>query len=888
MTRRSFVLRMAVRESRGARRRLAFLTGAITIGVAALVAINAFTENLRTSVADQARALLGADLSFASRAPLPDPVRALIDTLVTPSEPERAPGASASVVSFSGMAYVTRTTGARLVQVQAVDSGYPYYGVYRTEPAGEWARLQEGGGGRVLVDPSILNLFDAQVGDTLALGNARFVIAGTVVEAPGNVGFASAFGPPIWIASRDLEATGLLRFGARAEYETYLRLPAGREAEKIAGTYRPILRPDRVRIRTVDDDRADLSDNLTRMGNYLGLVALIALLLGGLGVASAVHVFIQQRLDTIGILRCLGATARDVFAIYLLQAAVMGLIGSVLGAALGVGIQQLLPSVLGSLLPLDVQVAFAPRAVFLGLGIGLWIAVIFAVLPLAAVRRISPLVTLRRDVDPAPRRRDSTRWIPRLLLVATVAGLAVLQASSPREGLAFAGGIGVVLLILALTARALTWGVRRWFPSRWPYLIRQGLANLYRPANQTVTVVLALGFGAFLLSTLYLIQHNLLRELRVDTGELRPNIAFYDIQVDQREGVVTLLRDAQIETSPVVPIVPMRIRRVVASDTTRRTAPPPPAPARRRTRGSSAPAPTDSASSGRDTWAFRREYRSTYRDSLVATEQMIQGTWWTAPADTSSLRGTKTPKVGAAERPVPISVEAGLATELGITVGDRILWDVQGIEIWSQVANLREVNWARLEPNFFVVFGPGALERAPQMMATLARIEDPAERGRIQRALAESYPNVTSLDLSIVQNAIQGIVDRVAFAIRFMAAFSLLTGAVVLIGAVSTNRFQRIREAVLLKTLGATRRQVLRIIFVEYVALGALAVLISVVLAAGAGWALARYLFETAFAFPAGALLGVAGALVAVTLGVGLWGSAEILKRTPLEVLRTE
>ncbi len=855
MIRPRFVLRMALRESRGARRRLAFLTGAITIGVAALVAINAFTDNLRVSVNRQARELLGADMAFRSREPLPERASLLADSLIaTPgSDPS---GARATVVSFSGMAYVPRTAGVRLVQVQAVDSGYPWYGTYQTVPAGAWHDLQSGG--RILVDPSLLSILDAVPGDTLSLGESRFLIAGTVIDAPGSFGVQGAFGPPVWIAGRDLASTGLLQFGARAEYETYLKLPSGAaDAEVIAEEYRPVLRPERVRIRTVEDDREDLSDTLTRMGNYLGLVALIALLLGGLGVASAVHVFIRQRLDTIAILRCLGASAGDVFAVYLLQALVMGALGSILGAAIGVGIQQALPGMLGDLLPVDVEVAISPRAVGLGIGLGLWVAAIFALLPLAGVRRVSPLVTLRRDVETRKSHRDPFAIGAVLLLGLTVVALAVIQAGEWLEGLGFAGGIAVVILTLAAAAKSLTWAVRRILRPRWPYLLRQGLANLYRPANQTVTIVLALGFGAFLLSTLFLIQDNLLSEISVEVDDSRPNIAFYDIQPDQREGVEGLLRDAGVRSTPIVPIVPMRIRAIAGRDTAARVE------------------EADSTLALRDSWAIRREYRSTYRDTLVATERIVAGTWWadapTAPSGTAR-----------------VSVDEGVAAELGVSLGDHIVWDVQGIEIRTVIASLREIDWGRLEPNFFVVFEPGALERAPQMMATLARIDDPANRGTVQRRLAESFPNVTSLDLSLLQNAIQNIIDRVALAIRFMAGFSLLTGAIVLIGAVSTNRFQRIREAVLLKTLGATRRQVLRIILTEYAALGLLATSISVVLASAAGWALATFVFDTRFRVPLPQLVAVTSGLVALTLGVGLWSSATILKRTPLEVLRSE
>ncbi|HSR15024.1 MAG TPA: FtsX-like permease family protein, partial [Gemmatimonadales bacterium] len=651
-----FVWRMAWRESRGARRRLWLLTGAVAAGVAALVAVNSFAANLRDSVTAQAQALLGADLSLSSRQPFNDRTTALIDSLTARPEGAQEGGRSARVVSFGAMAFVPRTAGVRLVQVAAVEPGYPFYGTIGTEPEGIWPLLQEGG--RVLVDPSLLTALGAGPGDTLALGEARFLIAGTVTSAPGNVAAAQAFSPRIYIAARDLASTGLIQFGARVEYEAFLRLPVAAEAGAIADRYRPVLRPERVRIQSVEDNRDDLRDALTRLGNYLGLVALIALLLGGLGVASAVNVFIRQKLDTIAVLRCLGATAREVFTVYLLQAVVMGGLGSAIGAAFGVALQQVLPSVLQDLLPIDVRVAVAPRAILLGMGLGLWVAIIFALMPLLGIRRISPLVTLRRDFEPRPARRDPLRWLAALGLSGSIAALAMVQVRSIREGAGFAVGIGLALLLLWLASLGLIRGVRRFFPHRWPYLWRQGLANLYRPANQTVTVVLSLGFGAFLLSTLYLVQHNLLLDLRVDGPAQRPNVVFFDIQADQRDGVESEIRAAGLQASPSVAIIPMRIRSVKG------------VPVRLAPRDS-ATAEADSMPGGRG-WAFRREYRSTYRDTLVTSERLLEGKWWDGPMEDRSA-------------PVDVSLEQEIARELGVQIGDEIVWDVQGIEVQSRV-----------------------------------------------------------------------------------------------------------------------------------------------------------------------------------------------------------
>jgi putative ABC transport system permease protein len=862
---------MAWREARAGRRRLWLLTGAVTAGVAALVAINSFTQNLKSSVADQAKALLGADLSITGRAPFSPRVNALIDSLIAPdSAAARGAGRRALQISFAGMAYVPRTSGVRLVQVRAIEGGFPFYGAIATDPAGQWGGLAGGDG--ALVDPALLTALGAVLGDTLALGNGRFPITGTVLSVPGDVGVASAFGPRVYIPARLLERTGLLRYGSRAEYAAFIALPPGVEAQPIREKYREPLRAERVGIRTVEDDRDNLSDALSRLGNYLGLVALVALLLGGLGVGSAVHVFIKRKLDTIAVLRCLGATSMEVFSIYLLQALVMGAFGSAIGALLGIGLQQVLPMLFEGLLPLDVRVRPSPRAIALGIGLGLWVAGIFAALPLLAVRRVSPLMTLRRDVETVRTGPDRLRWLVALLLAASVVLLATIQVGSLRDGAIFAIGIGVALLVLWLAARALIGGVRRWFPSRLPYLWRQGLANLYRPANQTVTVVLALGFGAFLLATLYLVQDNLLREFRPGGAGQRPNLMFFDIQPSQREGVAEVLRAGGHRGSPLVPIVTMRIKRVNGA----LVRPPPPQPDSGRDSSGARPARRP-APGGPTGWAARREYRSSYRDTLTGTEKVVDGRWWD--------RDIAPPAPGA---PAELSLEVDIAEELGVTVGDSLAWDVQGSEIATRVTSLREVNWGRFETNFFAVFQPGVLERAPQMFVTLVRVDSAAARGRLQRTMAERFPNVTAIDLAQIQQALDAILDRGAVIVRFLAGFSLVTGAIVLIGAVSASRMQRMREAVLLKTLGATRAQVLRILIAEYAALGLLAALASVLLASVAGWALARWIFEAPFHLPAPALGGLTLLLVVLTLVVGLWNSAEVLKRTPLAVLREE
>ena len=846
-----FVIRLAARETRAAWRRLLVLTASVAVGTGALVAINAFSDNLRGSVRDQARALLGADLSLSSRKPLEGHAAAVLDTLAEG-------GRTARTVNFAGMAYVPRTTGTRLVQVTAVEGDFPFYGEITTEPRSAWKDLH--GGPRVVVEPALLTQLDARLGDTLALGEGRFVITGTVTGIPGDVGVRAAFGARVFIPAATLESTKLLGFGSRAEYAAFVQLPAGRDAQALAKQYRPRLRADRVRIRSVEEDRDNLSETLGRLTDYLGLVALIALLLGGLGVASAVTVFIRRKLGAIAALRCIGATSRQVFAAYLLQSAAMGLLGSVIGVVLGLAIQRLLPGLLQQFLPVTVTPSISWRAIVLGLGTGLWVSVVFALIPLLGVRRVSPLAAIRRDYEPA-RGRDPLVLPVLVLLAASVVALAALQVGSWTSALAFTGGIGGALLVLWLASWALARAVRRWTPARWPYVWRQGLANLHRPANQTVTVVLSLGFGAFLLTTLFLVQHNLLRQLTLGGGAARPNLVFFDIQPDQRGPLVELLREQGVDGSAPVPIVPMRINAVNGRPVLRVT-------------GDSAEWATDSTPGGgrNSGWAFRREYRSTYRDSLVGSEKLVAGKWWEPRTD----------------GPGAISVEVGLASELDVTIGDTITWDVQGVLLPTVVRSIREVDWARFDTNFFVVFEPGLLEQAPQSFVILGRVDDPAARGRLQRTVVERFGNVTTVDLATLQGAVENLVDQVTLAIRFMAAFSLLTGALVLVGAVATSRFQRIREGALLRTLGATRRQVLRVVLAEYLALGGLAAIVGVGLAILAAYAIATWVFEGPFAVPVPAVTLLAFLVTAGTALLGALNSRDVLRLPPLQVLREE
>ncbi len=814
---------LAWRESRTARRRLLLYMSSISLGVAALVAIDSFSANIIQSVKDQSRALMGGDISFNSSKPIPPAVDSLLDSLAHH-------GISlARVTTFPSMAVVPRTSGTRFAQVRGVTDNYPFYGNIVTEPAGRWPLLTKGA--NAIVDPSLLTSLNARVGDTLRLGFGTFTIVATIKDVPGAAGIAEMLGPRIFIPAKYVAETQLLVFGSTAE---------------------------QVRVRTVTQAEMSTQDAIENLSNFIGIVGLVALLLGGIGVASGVRAFVARKIDTVAILRCLGASSGQVLAIYVVQAAAMGLAGAAAGAALGVAVQFVLPHVLTDFLPIDVQVSLVPSAVLTGLAVGGWIALIFALRPLLALRNVSPLQTLRRDTDAAVLHMhwtDAPRIIVNASLVLSVVAIALARARTPRQAIAMSAATGIAILALALSAGLLSWAARKGLRKRWPYVVRQGVANLYRPGNQTRAVTLALGFGAFLVSTLYLVQNNILGRFTTAAAESRGNVVFFDVQQDQAGGLDSIVRGRGNDVVQLAPVVTMRIaaingKRVTDMKPVSRGQP-----------------------DGRASWALRREFRSTYREKPAASETIVAGKWFSDSA-VKVVRDTG-----------EISLEEGIAGELNVKLGDIITWDVQGVEIPTRITSLRKVVWTRFEPNFFVVFAPPVLKGAPNQYVLLAQVKDTAV-ALLQREVVNRFPNVSSIDLTAIKRTVDKIVGKVSLAIRFMALFSLAVAIPVLFSAVSATRRERVREGVLLKTLGATRGQIARILLAEYSLLGLMGGLTGMLLSLAGGWAVVRYIFKTPFAPAMTPVVGIAAAIVGLTLLIGLLAGRDVFKETPIAALR--
>ncbi len=884
MTRTRFILAMAWRETRASRRKLLLFASAISIGVAALVAISSFTANLETALRREARMLLGADLVLGSSRPFTRALEAVLDSAVRAGVPVTRR------TTLSSMAYVDRVPDrTRLAEVRAVGPEFPFYGEVVTSPASRWGSLATE---RVaIVDTSLLVTLGARIGDTLELGEGRFVIAATVADVPGHLtGGVNAFGAQVYVPHRYLADMRVLGFGARVRYQALLKFPTARDARRFESRHLRLFRADRVSSETAQDAEADLSQALSNMEDFLQFVGFIALLLGGIGVASGISAFLAGKLETVAVLRCLGARRPLVFAIYLVQAVALGLIAAAAGAALGVGLQFLLPQVLEGVLPVTVQVRLAPNVLLAGLGIGVAVSVLFALRPLLEVRLVSPLQAIRKDYETSavPVPRDPWRLAAFGLLAVGVFALAMSRDDNPRIGLGFAASIALAVTVLTLAARLAVWLARRLttraaLRGAWPYVVRQGVANLHRPRNQTRAVVTALGFGVGMLATLYLVQANFLSQILRNTvaTQGRPNLVFVDVQTDQVRLLDSLITASSSQRAQMVPMVPMRIyaingrsRDELLNDTT--------TPADRR------PA----------TWTLRREYRSTFRDTLVHTETLTEGRMWRGEGE--AMRPTGTPEPAGRGRPpagraaaatdtvalYPVSLSTDVATDLKVGIGDRITWSVGGEPVRTRVVALREVDWARFEPNFFAVFSTASLRRATATWVVMTRHDDAGVRARLQRAAAERLANVIAFDVATVQRTVERILGRIAIAVRFMAGLSLATGTLVLLGAVAAGRSQRIREGALLKALGATRRQLSRILLSEYLALGGLAALVGIGLAALGGWAFTKWVMELPFVLPVAPLGVVLLLTAALVAAVGLTASREVFRRTAMEVLR--
>jgi len=831
---------MAWRDSRASAKRLVLFMASIVLGIAAVVSIQSFSDNLKKNIALQSKALMGADFLIDSNQPPNERVLAIIDSLG---------GADAQGVSFPSMGVFPKTGDTRLIGVKGVEGNYPFYGELETLPQSAASTYQEEGG--ALVDATLMLQFDSKIGDSIKIGNVLFPIVGQLISAPGTGGVGASIAPPVWIPHRMIGATGLIQTGSRVGYDFYFVAEEGQDLEALDKIVDPQLDVANADLDTHVSTGRQLGRSYDNFGKFLNLVAFIALLLGCVGIASSVHIHIKEKLRSVAVLKCIGATRRQTFLIYLIQIAGMGLLGGCIGVLAGLLLQQTFPAILKDFLPFDVEISLAPDAILMGLALGILMSALFALTPLLSTWYVSPLQVLRVQ-EAMPNKSRTARILTFAGILLFIFAFAHWLLGNVTYAFSFVIGILVVFFVLGGLATLLMRLVKRFFPTSWGFTTRQSLLNLYRPNNQTIVLILAIGVGTFLISTLYFTRDILLARTALETSSKTPNLILMDVQTEEREAAINSITDAGREVLNNIPIITMRMQQIkdrpvreLILDTT----------------------------STMNRWVLHHEFRVTYRDSMIMSETTKGGDW---PA--------KIKKEGY----IPISMAQNVADDAEVALGDIIVFNIQGVLMKTVVAHLREVDWARMQINFSILFPSGVLEDAPQFHVLTTNLPDAPSSAQLQRQLVRLFPTVSILDLRQVITVIEDILNKISWVINFMAFFSILTGIIVLIGSVRTSKYQRMKESVLLRTLGAKDQQILKITALEYLYLGILGAGMGVILAFFGSYLLALFVFETSFVPSLLPFVLVLPGIAALVLMIGVLNSRTVIQSPPLQVLRKE
>lgn len=843
----SFIAAMTLREMRASWKRLLFFFICLSIGVGAIVAIRSVIQSVRGVFDGEARSLMSADATIWSNRPLSAELTQKID--------ERVRNAGASSINSIELGTMVRPAerpgSARMVELRAVDEGFPYYGELKLDGQRfDYSLLRDSG---VLVRPELNAQLGLTVGDGLMIGNHRFTVRGVIEAEPGRRLGAFSLGPRVFVSTADLPKTGLLAFGSRATYARLLKVPDNRLDELVA-QLRGDFRNSFARVRSYKATEEDIGEDFTRAENYLSLVGLVIVILGGIGVSSVTRVFVAQKIRSIAILKCVGGRSWQLLAIYMAQVMMLGIAGSAFGVLLAWAAIRAIPSTLAAAATPGVVVDYgltAP-AVIQGFGIGFLVSVLFSMVPLLDVRHVKPSLLLRHEAT--ARRLDVLQIAVAVFVAAGLVALTVWQAGSLRVGLVVAVGfvataavlhVAGIVLIKAIAPLAQT----QWFP------LRHAVLQLSRPGSQARIVLLAVGLGSFFIVGVRSLQQNLVDEISVNVSTESPDMFLLDIQQDQVNGVRDLLNKYKRPGTEVrlLPVLRARVVGVEGQEIS-----------------------LENYEDVRGRGSLAREYTVTYRPNLERNERVVAGTWWD-----STGTGTGTGEV---------SIEESIRERFHINPGDTMRFDVMGRTISARVASVRHVEWSDSRAGgFMFVFRPGIFDNAPHGSISFFRGPDSSQtRGRLQTELVSKYPNVSVIDGREMLNAIRTVIDNVTLAVTVVGTLVVFSGLLILVGAVAMTKFRRVYEAAIFKTLGATRGMIATVLLLEYGVLGALAGTIGSLGAIALTWGISRFALDIPWrALP---LVSVSGIVISALLVaiVGVTASWEVLQRKPLATLRAE
>jgi putative ABC transport system permease protein len=838
------------RDLKSAPGKFAFVVLSVAVGVAALVGVRGFSESFRTTLMSEARSLMAGDLSArVFRQPS--------------AEESQKLAAMEKGIPDSDLTWVTETLSMAsvasdpvpiLITLKAVDPAkYPFYGTAKLEPQMNLQQALEGDSA-VVADEFLVRM-NAQVGQTLRLGGKTYRIAAVLTQEPDRISAGAGMGPRVMVSRASLEGTGLLGPGSRAAQRLLVKIPAKANTAAVRKQVESIL-PD-AQVVDFKEGNPALSQGLDNATAILSLICLVAMVLGAIGVAMAMHAHLEQRMDMLAILKAVGARSSDLLRIFLLQTLALGLVGALIGVAGGAAVMEALPAVFGKLLPVHAVLHFPWRAVGAGLGTGLLTTLLFCLPPLLDVRAVRPILVLRRLVEQGPTtaREWFARWWSRrlqigiaVLVVAALGAIAWALSDSVKVGgwfaLLFSIALLVLLLLAAVALRTLRFVLNR-IRLRLPSSLRHGLANLYRPGNQSAAVLASLGTGVMLILVVYLMQSTLLRDIRETASPKLPNVFLIDITRDEVDGVRAFFQRQQGVTQQLDLIAGVQGRFVSLNG--------------------------KSLDQVKDQHFPRRMLENaelSWADAPPDGDKVTQGKWWS--------------DANAAE----IAIGEGTAQRLQLHVGSSVEIAVGGRVRTLRVAALYKADGQHLAARIAFTLPSGQLKDEPATWYGGAHV-DIKQIPQMERALFAAYPTITVINIADVLTRIETVVDQITFVVRFLAGFSILAGLMILASSIASARFRRMREAVVLKTLGATRMRIVRTFSVEFSVLGLLAGSVGVVFANILTRVLLRRL-EVGFHidWPATVIALVGTAVLATATG---WiASYRILGLRPLEVLREE
>ncbi|MEO2052929.1 MAG: FtsX-like permease family protein [Allomuricauda sp.] len=834
-----WLLKMAWRDGKASYGKLLLFVFSITLGVAAVVSVQSFSRLLKENIAQQSKELLGADFLIESDKPVNEKVQGIIDSLG---------GADAREINFLSMASFPGNEGTKLLEVRGVETGFPFYGDLETEPTAAANSFRKG---KALVDATTMLQFGLKAGDSIKLGAITLPIAGALETVPGSTSVFGAIAPPVLIPLEYIDATGLIQTGSRIDYKYYFQSDESQDLEVLNDELGPVLDAEQADLDTHLSEARRMGRRYENFGKFLNLVGFIALLLGCVGIASGMGIYVQMKLKSIAVLKCLGASKKQSYLIFFIQIACMGIVGGLLGTLFGYLLQQLFPVLLGDLIPVEVGITLSFQSVLLGLSLGLAMSVLFALYPLMKTLYVSPLEALRVVQENKSRSKLATTAVG-FGIVLFVFSFSFWLLGNFQRSVFFVVGLLLVFLILTGIANLFMWLLKKFFPHSWGFIARQSLKNLFRPQNQTLVLVLSIGIGTFLISTLYFTKDMLLEKAAIEDRANSANMILMDIQTQQVDAVAKTIESSGIPVIDKIPIVTMRVESIkgrpvneIRMDTTSQV----------------------------NRWILNHEFRVTYRDSMINSERLLQGEWVS----------------NAEEDPdVPISVSNDFANMAKVTVGDPVAFNVQGRIMNTEVRSIREVDWSRLQPNFSIVFPAGVLENAPQFGVMTTRTQSDEGSAKLQQQLVREFPNVSILDLKRILSLLEEILGKIGWVINFMAFFSIFVGVAVLMGAIYSSKHQRVKQGALLRTLGAKGAQILKMIAIEYAILGFLGAFMGVLLAVLGSSLLAWMLFETTFAPSSIPFLIILPAITLLVFALGVGNSIGIVRNSPLAVLKKE